>query len=238
MSWDSHLESTVLELAARISEGKSISLKSVESYADDKALVIEKWSGNSVKHVLNGMKKNKLNPKASDKGKPDSELAIFLTNNNVVDNGGTTTYYDVLQSKSNYMAVNVNNHQDNQFGKEKPTLLQIRTNSMVLNEIIEKERNLTELANKWPSSSSSSPHQLVTLSSHDDNDYNGEREQMEVADKTGSLRPLLVLNGKQQSITLPSTSKLSLNSLTSGSIILNEKLRSPEVTGSLEENLE
>lgn len=264
------MESTIFELPTKVMEGKSISLKSIESYADDKTLILEKISDthsggkytllNNVKQDYSSWKHHQAladNRKRFSESNERKEFdeSVFLSNSDSSfserKEGAAGPLDDVALSKSNYLSVNLNdyNNNDNQFAIEsRQAAFLMRTNLMVLNQIIEKQtRNSEDLSNKWSLSSQSKlAHQLTTMSSSnvdetnffDDGNEEGEGLKRLFEANSEYIKPLLILDGEQQSVTLPSESQLSLNlSFASGStIILDEQLRSSEITGSLEED--
>lgn len=253
MSFDENLDSTVFELPTRVAEGKSLSLKSIESYANDRPLILGKLPDSGGKYTLTSIKRDQMSL-VHDQALSDSQKRFSETNQKGVESvflsSAETSFSrgeaidDVSLSKSNYFSVNLDNISDNQFLTEpKVAALLIRTNLMVLNHIIEKQANLVDLSSKWSLLSSSGPaFQSTKTSSHVNltnvlDEEDGQKVGHSSEARNENIKPLLILNGKQQSVTLPSKSHLRLNSSsTSGSIILDERLKSSEVTGSLEED--
>lgn len=252
INWDNHLGSTIFDLPTKVAGGKSISLKSVESYTDDKPLNLEKLLDGSGRYTFNNLKQDQSVQNRVSHSVNQNKLSesvgglesVFLSN--AILSEGQKAIDEATLSNFNYLSLNSNYHNDNDNNKfanvEKPETLRIRTNLMVLNQIIEKRAGSTNLSKKMSPSTMPSPYQLTAMAPHidyddDDDDFSERKLRQSYKETNENIKQLLILNGKRKSVTLPSESQLNLASSTSGSIILDEQLRSSEITGSLKEDL-
>lgn len=252
INWDNHLDSTIFDLPTKVAGGKSISLESIKSYTDDKPLNLDisgRYTFTNLKQhqyvpsrVPFSGNQNKLSESFGGVESTFLSTAVLSESQKAID--------EVALSKFNYLSIhsnyhNLNNDDDNKFAYvEKPETLRIRTNLMVLNQIIEKQASSTNLSKKSSSSTLSSPYQLTAMPSYidydddDDDGYSSEQKLGKSSKATDeNIKQLLILNGERKSVTLPLESQLNLASSTSGSITLDEQLRSSEITGSLKEDL-
>lgn len=255
LNWDDSSESSVFQIQTKLAKHKSILLNSIETLNSDNEhspLQLEIWPAKTI---------NTKSPKSFEFLLTKSQDAVAADGDDYYysDDYNEHEHDDDIDlkkgsSKSNYMAVignYIDSHKDSNkrgvesaFGKER---LEIGAKLLVLNLIVDNNNHHNSLA---PSvvDNSNQPNVIMNSANENSSKSKWSASQQHLGNQKIELlspatKRLFEFNDEQQSITLPLESKLNLSphttsALTSGSLVVNGKLKSSIITGALDRNLE
>lgn len=231
LTWHQHSATTLLSLPTSLPMDKSILLQSIESHAD-RPLVVQHWPYASAVSSLAGQQFTGTPDLIIDDKRPTKARPLLISATRFSPQPNLSNE-ERDGSKSNYIAVNANDDKPNSTHDKRPPV-EIATSSLVFSLINNGEPARTGGSDKaQPDRAGASGHQPKGANNTRITIGNKGRTSI------NPIRRLLEFDGERQSITLPLLSHLDLGTSSSGSLIVNKDLNlGPEVTGTIEENLE